>query len=242
MNLLVGSVWRARLLLLICLVVALIVAAPRAASAAQSIDINKLIAETQKQSARADRLGMVWWMPEQFWRATLEQDDSMTDAASEEFLSVLRPYVLVAALDGTIGPFGGATFVDRETLEKSITLVAGNGDRLSPLNKDQISPDARNFSMMMKPLLATMLGETGENLHFFFFPATTAEGDRIADAAAPGRFSVELGEEGFHWRLPLGSVLPPKVCPKDGEELNGAWTYCPWHGKKLVKQKEGGNR
>ena len=238
MKILVSLVRQIQLRVMLCLAVVLTFAAPRFAMAAQSIDFDQLLVESQKQSAAADRLAMVWWMPKQFWQANFQQDDSMTDADREEILNVLSPYFVLLALDGTLGPFGGATFHDKGTLEESITLVDGNGERYSPLNKSQISPDAWNFVMMMRPFLTSMIGDVGENLHFFLFPAATSEGDRIADAAAPGSFSVELGEDVFDWILPLGSALPSKVCPEDGEKMSGAWIYCPWHGKKLVEQEE----
>jgi len=39
------------------------------------------------------------------------------------------------------------------------------------------------------------------------------------------------------WRTPLGSLLPLKICPKDGEGMNGAWNFCPWDGEKLIDRK-----
>ena len=79
-----------------------------------------------------------------------------------------------------------------------------------------------------------LLGPAGRNFHFFFFPATTEAGTAIADPRLPGDFSVRVVNERYSWRLPLGSLLPEKVCPADGERLNGAWLFCPWHGDRLV--------
>ena len=221
----------------LCVVGVLILAIRWAGAAEYRISINDVVKETQKSSEAAGKLAMAWWLPDVFWRASFQQDDSMTEASIDEFLSVLRPYVVIAAADGTIGPFGGATFKDKDSVRKSIILVDKTGAQHSPLNEDQVSSDARNFSQMMTPILANMLGNLGKNLHFFFFPAVTQNGDRIAEAATPGSFSVEMGGEMFQWKLPLGSALPPKVCPQDEEEMNGAWSYCPWHGKKLVIKK-----
>jgi len=71
----------------------------------------------------------------------------------------------------------------------------------------------------------------------FYFPGTTDQGKRIASTTQEGTFSVEVGDQVFAWRTPLGSVLPKKVCPVDGEEMSGAWTYCPLHGEKLTTQE-----
>ena len=78
-----------------------------------------------------------------------------------------------------------------------------------------------------------MLGPMGQNVHFYAFSATDNAGNRIADARKEETFSVTLTGREYKWRLPLGSLLPPKKCPLDGEILNGAYKYCPWHGAKL---------
>jgi hypothetical protein len=49
---------------------------------------------------------------------------------------------------------------------------------------------------------------------------------------------VKMGEKEFHWRLPLGSLLPPKICPKCGETFSGAYKFCPWDGSTLVEKKD----
>lgn len=197
------------------------------------IDINQLVSETQRATSAVDRLAMVWWMPEEFFKASMMQDGSMTPEGVEEFVGVLRPYLVIAAVDGTLGPMGGATFVDAAVVRESITLVAENGERFVPLDLKSVSADARTFATMLKPVLSGMLGAMGENMQLFFFPAVTADGDRIGDASSPGSFSIEMGEEVFEFDLPLGSVLPVKVCPVDGKEMSGAWKFCPWHGAQL---------
>ena len=53
------------------------------------------------------------------------------------------------------------------------------------------------------------------------------------DAKKEGFFLVELGENEFRWRLPLSSLLPLTICPTCGEELSGAYKFCPWDGTKL---------
>ncbi|NIQ86285.1 MAG: hypothetical protein GTN83_16055, partial [Acidobacteria bacterium] len=158
---------------------------------------------------------------------------SMTEEATEEFLSVLRPYTMLVVLDGKLGPFGGITFVEPGELRKSIVLIDAEGDRYVPLAEGAVSADATNLAVMMKPLLSNMLGPTGENMGFFFLPATTEAGGLIADPLGEGTFTVRVGDQPFEWRTPLSSAIPSKVCPVDGEEMSGAWSYCPWHGKKL---------
>ena len=70
-------------------------------------------------------------------------------------------------------------------------------------------------------------------MHLYLFPAKNKADKPIMEAKKDGAFTIGLADESFNWKLPLGSLLPPKVCPVDGEELNGAWKFCPWHGEAL---------
>lgn len=210
-----------------------------AAGDAREIDFNLLMNETLQQSPLADRMTFVWWLPEEFWEWSIEQGQALSDAAGEEFLAVLRPYALFVVLDGTIGPMGGVTFRDAASLRETVVLVDAKGGEHRALAGDGVSADARNLVTVMRPLLANMLGPTGENMTFFFFPAKTGEGAAIAGAKREGSFSVKVDDQVFKWKTPLASVLAQKVCPVDGEEMSGAWSYCPWHGKKLAAGASG---
>ena len=198
------------------------------------IDVNALLHDTQKQTADPDRLTLVWWLPEEFWGWSLTQEGSLSEEGIEEILAVLRPYVLLGVVDGQIGPLGGTTFVDSAKLRASVFFVDGSGERHAPLGNDAISADAHNLVSMLEPVLANMIGSVGENFLFLFFPAERADGARMADATNEGAFSVVVGETTFDWTTPLGSVLRPKICPVDKAQMSGAWSYCPWHGKKLI--------
>jgi hypothetical protein len=48
-----------------------------------------------------------------------------------------------------------------------------------------------------------------------------------------GQPSIDLFDTHYSWRLPIGSLVLPRTGPVDGEMLNGAWDYCPWHGVRL---------
>ena len=86
---------------------------------------------------------------------------------------------------------------------------------------------------LLKPMLSNMLGPMGKNFNFYVFPGMTKDKKLIANAKAESNFTVQNGEEAFKWRLPLGSLLPPKTCAKCGEKLNGAFKFCPYDGTPL---------
>jgi hypothetical protein len=197
------------------------------------VNLNTLTQETQKMSEKADEMTLIWWIPEEFWRVSFEQDPSITADQIEEFIKVLRPYTIIVAVDGKMGTFGGITYESEQTIRSLIQITDNEGATYRPLNRNSINADCENFLAMMKPVFINMLGPMGQNMHFFLFPAENKKGKKIADAGNEGTFSVELGKRIFKWRLPLGSLLLPKICPVCKEELNGAYKFCPWDGTEL---------
>ena len=203
----------------------------------RKVDINALVQETQKMSDKSGEMTLIWWIPEEFWRASFDQDPNMTAAQTEEFIKVLRPYMLIVAVDGNIGSFGGVTYKSEATIRGSIQVIDSQGTRYRPLSSENIDADTKNFLAMMKPVFVNMLGPIGQNMHFFLFPAKNTMGQNIAVAKSEGAFSVKLDQRVFKWRLPLGALLSAKICPVDGEKLGGAWKFCPWHGVELTYRK-----
>ena len=159
-------------------------------------------------------------------------------AQAEEFIKILRPYTVIVVVDGKIGAFGGVTYTPEAAIRDSIQIKDSKGDRYRPFSEGAFDADAKSLLSMMKPLFANMLGPMGQNMVFFLFPSNNKEGQKIADAKKEGSFSVEMGEREFRWRLPLGSLLPPKICPTCGEKLSGAYKFCPWDGTKLPEAKK----
>lgn len=199
----------------------------------KKVDVNALVSETQKMTQSVDEMKLIWWIPEEFWRVSFEQDPNMTKAQTENFLKILRPYTLIVAVDGAIGPMGGVTYKHKSSIKNSIKLKDQKGNFYRPLTDSQIDADTKNFLTMMKPVFVNLLGPLGQNMHFFLFPAKDVRGELVANAKKEGGFSVMLAAQEFKWRLPLASILPVKICPVDGEELSGSFKYCPYHGVRL---------
>ena len=197
------------------------------------VDLNALTRETQKTIQKAGKVTIVWWIPEEFWQASFAENPTITETQTEVIVQALRPYTLIAVVDGTIGPFGGMQYRPKADIQVSIQLRDSQGIRYSPLREDMVNVDTKNFLSMMKPALTNMLGPMGQNMHFFLFPAKNKQGQGIAQAKSKGDFAVELEEREFRWRLPLSSLLPSKICPRCAEISDGAWNFCPWCGTKL---------
>ncbi|MBI5343300.1 MAG: hypothetical protein HZB63_08365 [Deltaproteobacteria bacterium] len=199
------------------------------------VDLQALVKETQRESRLPKELGLVWWIPTQYWRAAFTSADP--DAGKEQidkFEKVLSPYILVAAVQGQIGPLGGIQWTQENLLRSNLALIDRDGREYRPLSGSAVSPDAKNLISILRPVVANMLGPMGEHLYFLYFPSMTDGKTPIADPLAEGTFSIRLGKETHKWRLPLGAMLPRKQCPVDNELFSGAWKYCPFHGKELV--------
>ncbi|MFY0651735.1 MAG: hypothetical protein JXQ96_06860 [Cyclobacteriaceae bacterium] len=196
-------------------------------------NINDLVDETQRTSSASEEINLVWWIPVEFWEISLQNDPSMTKAQLAEFINVLENYTMIGVIDGKIGAFGGITYTSREDIQKNLNIISTSGKKLVPLWDDDIDPDAQNLISMLKPVFANMLGNMGENLQMYMFSGYEDGKVRVADPTEKGNFVVNLKDIVFDWKLPLGSLMPPKKCPEDGEMMSGNWSFCPWHGKAL---------
>jgi hypothetical protein len=223
------------------LAVVVLLAAAAAAHAAgpakvlpfKRVDCDELIGETQRGSPDPDRLLVVWWIPCEFWQVAWTQDPDLSEQETKDLVEVVKPYTLVAVVDGRLGPLGGATYRSKESLRDTLSIRGTDGQRHEALAESKLPDDLTNLLGALAPIMSNLIGKLGENMSFFVFPARDAQGNRTDDPTSKGRFTVGLGSEEYAWRLPLASLLEKKTCPKCGERLNGAYEFCPWDGAKL---------
>lgn len=225
----------ARLLNLSVFIGAILICGSMSLSFAQDrrVNANALIQETQKMILNPDQMTMVWWIPEEFWQVSFEQNPNIEKTQAELYMNYLRPYMLIVVVDGKVGSFGWIIYKTEPHIRNSIRIIDSQGISYSPVDDEKIKYGAKYFLSMMKPVFEDMLGSMGPNMHFFLFPSKSKTGQSITVAKSDGFFSVKLGEREYTWRLPLGPLVPPKICPVDGEELSGGWKFCPWHGVEL---------
>jgi hypothetical protein len=204
------------------------------AGAQTAVDLQALTQETQKHSREANAWTLVWWIPEQFWQANLAQNPMTTQAQIEAILQAVRRYTMVVIGDGRMGAFGGVTYTPEESVRSGVTVRDPWGGIHPPLAGAEVDVDTRTLLLMVKPIIANILGTLGQNMHFVVFPSQTKEGRPIADATGTGTFTVVLRSTEYRYRLPLGSVLPPKYDPKTGEKFPGNYLFSPFTGGPLT--------
>lgn len=197
------------------------------------MDLNAIIFETQKQTKTTDSIAAVWWMPLEAWEILLKQNPNYTEAQAKEILDKFHSYLYFMVVAAGADPTGGMTYADSLYVQTNTHLIDRQGQTYKPLSEDQLDPEVRLFVARMRPVMANILGPLGQHMHVFLFSSKDKNGQYIADTKKEGSFSMKVGESVFQWRLPLGSVLPPKTCPTCKETMSGAWKYCPWDGTKL---------
>ena len=201
---------------------------------AGAIDLHAVVQETQQMSQGSGDMTLVWWLPEQFWEASMAQNPDVSRAQVDEFVKTVRPYTMVAVVDGQVGAFAGVTYKPDSVIRATVFLRDAQGGSYPPIAESAINPDTRNLLQMLKPIIANMLGPMGENMHFLLFPAVDKQGQPIADPTREGAFQVAVGDKTFRFRLPLGSVLPPKFDPGTQERFPGNYNFNPYTGGKLT--------
>jgi hypothetical protein len=181
----------------------------------------------------ADRLTLVFWMPLEFWRATLESSGKLSDKGIQQFVQTVQPYTVLAVIDGESG-FGGAlNYADPDALRASVTIEDTSGNVYHPLALDEIDPGLKNLLQMMRPVLSNSMGPMGAHMEFLAFTSTSKDGQHFADVQKDGVLGVHVGAKAFRYRLPLGSFLPPAVDAKTGETFPGNYRFNPFTGNRL---------
>jgi hypothetical protein len=203
------------------------------AAAKNGVDVVALTQETQKVSHKADEMTFVWWIPEEFWKASLAQQKLPADQA-EAFLKVFRPYVIVAVVKSKMGL--NPSFESEEEVRAKTKVFDNQGKQCAMLSDSDVDETAKTFlNGMLKPVIAKTIGPMGSNMRIMLFSAKGADGKPVVDTTKKGQFKVVVAGEKFRWRLPFDSVLPKQTCSKCKEECKGSWLFCPWCGTKLTK-------
>jgi hypothetical protein len=205
------------------------------AAAAFKPTTDDLLADVQMSIRGDHQVGMVWWIPFEFW----EVSDESGKAA--EAVKGLRDYTVIAVVTGRVGPFGNITYQPAEKVRASTFIRDSDGIEYAKL--DKVPEDVEFLSQVLQPVFTNALGKMGENINLIFFPGKSKNGHRIDDPHGKGDFTVLLkndiagdGTHAFDFHLPLNSLAPPKYCPKGNERVQANWKYCPWHGVALTEE------
>jgi len=203
----------------------------------RQVNIDQLTSETQIVYSE-DGVHLVWWMPPEFWEASLLREKTMTAQQIEQVMKVIRPYSMLAVVQADVSAFGVFSFYDKEQVAKNISVRRQHDNRASKIELvTKVPADLELLQNQLKPILAAALGNMGQNFHFFVFEEKK-NGKRVASPYENGVLSILLADnkgkkiKPFDFETPLNSMFVPRICP-NGKEAHVSWKVCPWDGTKL---------
>ncbi len=199
---------------------------------ARPAELTDLITETQKLVHAPGRLILVWWIPTEYWSLALKNDPRITDAQRTDINTMLSKYTVFVVVAADIGPMAAMQVKPRAEIVANTEFQVG-GKVVPLLPPEEVSKSATNLISVMKPLMASMLGTLGQGMEFLLY-ANEKNGTPLIEATKTGEFTYTAFGNKLTWRLPLGSLMPPKMDPTTKEEFPGNYLFNPFTGGKLV--------
>jgi hypothetical protein len=197
---------------------------------ARATDLQQLTRETQRMSQASQQLTLVWWMPQVWWEASLSNNVTLSPEGRAQMLAVLDDYMIFAIARAKLTM---ATLDARSKSEMLSNARLEIGDKtIDPIAPENLTPGAQAILVSVKPVLAGMMGKVGQSVEMVIYPSKQGD-QKLIDPLKPGSFKYTLYEQTFTWRLPLVSLLPPKVDPKTSEEFPGNYEFNPYTGEPL---------
>ncbi|MEZ4971736.1 MAG: hypothetical protein R2820_00420 [Cyclobacteriaceae bacterium] len=197
------------------------------------VNVADLIREVQQWNKKDNKMNLVWWIPNEYWRIALKGNKQISQEAIDQFENVFKDYLLIWACDILINADGTMSYASEEEINRSIKVFDNNKKEYLPLAKSQIRAEALTIAENVKPFFSQAVGQLGQGTHFYFFQVADQNGKNLIDAKLEGEFRVSHSNSDFFWKLPLSTLIPPKICPVDKGKMKGTWKYCPIHGRKL---------
>ena len=180
-------------------------------------------------------IAFILWLPTEYWEYVIKHEgiDSQTD--KKTLLEAVDKYNIFAVMKGEIGNRGVVYYEDYADVSKNMNITDASGERYSPEKINDLDSNVKLLFESFKPGFSKMLGDYGDNINMLAFkrPKDTKAQFKPTDI---GRFYVKFFSNDYSYKLPIGVFMPAKYCPVDNEKYKGDWIYCPYHGKKLVKE------
>jgi hypothetical protein len=202
------------------------------AQSVENLNTTDLIFECTKYSGLLPSKQIAIWYPNDFWVIMGNQMKFPPETISK-ISNEMKNYLMFAIIDYTFTSTGKMIFKSEEDICKTILLTDSSKTSYYPLKSEEMSMGAKKIQEELKPVMEKMFGQLGEGMRILLFNAPNTDGKNILNIKQKGSFSLNWDSTNLKWKLPFNSVLSPKFCPIDKEEMKGSWFFCPEHGKKL---------
>ena len=203
----------------------------------KDVDVSAMTNETQRTSYGGG-VHLAWWIPPEYWEASLSRDGNVTDAARKQVLDTLRGYSMIAVVQAEVGALGNFTFYERDAVIKGLKLELSDGkDWASLVPLAEVPQKLAPLLKVLGPILSSAMGPMGQNMNFFVLD-DQKKGERLISPYEPGMLRITLSDnkgvklEPLLIEFPLDSLYVPRRCP-NGKPAHVSWMVCPWDGSKL---------
>ena len=203
----------------------------------KDVDVSAMTNETQRTSY-AGGVHLAWWIPPEYWEASLSRDGNVTDAARKQVLDTLRGYSMIAVVQAEVGALGNFTFYERDAIVKGMKLELSDGKTWTPIAPLPEVPERLvPLLKVLGPILSSAMGPMGQNMNFFVLD-DQKKGGRLISPYETGALRISLSDnkgarlDPFLIEFPLDSLYVPRRCP-NGKPAHVSWVVCPWDGSKL---------
>lgn len=201
------------------------------APAVRAADLTQLIQDVYRYN-HAERIDtLAYWLPAEFWDEQWKNSPYMSDDDRRRTVKILKQYTIIAVMSGrvyrsTLQP------ISREEIVKNLE-VHQNGDLSLPLEEAEMPEELQSLLGRLKATMENTLGQTGKGFELFVVSNVNVD-RRILDPREKGVLKLQVDDVVFEWKLPLASLLLPKLDPKTGESFPGTYNYNPYTGDKLT--------
>ncbi len=212
----------------------------------KDVNIGDLVRETQKQeqirgSSGKNALRVAWWVPLEYWQASLGASGKVTTAMMEQMIKELSPYYIIALVQTEISTFGAFDFYSKNEIRQNASFefvdAQGKSKVLQPLIK--LDGNIALLLQNMKPVLSAAMGNLGRNMHFYAFSNADGKGGKLLSPYKSGKLKIKLKDRVgaapsvLEIETLIDALHVPRKC-SNGKNAHISWKYCPWDGQKLA--------
>ena len=228
-------------LLMICLMAFLSIAMAADRKPLRQVSIDEFIVECQPVISNVgdDQLLYTWWIPCEYWKVFFARDATMSEMDKKMAIDVLENVSLLGVAKADVSQFGAVDFHSKIDVSDHMDISYRNADnrRQKILPMRNIDPDIDMLLRSITPMLSNIMGEMGENLHFYVLDDRSGNGRRIIDPYKSGELTLQFTGENNRVmtgiiEMPLDTLHVPRKC-LNGRNAHISWKFCPWTGTKL---------
>src|SRR5690606_706014 len=151
-----------------------------------SVSVDDLIADTQVIHTDPFSLVQAWWIPLEFWQASLGR---INPQLAQEVSAILGDYSLVAVVQADVSAHGGGVFYSRDDLPRRLR-VQWQVISATPVSLDLVTEPnvaVRKLVQLLSPISSRTTGDMGRNLQFFVLSERADDGALIVEPYRRGQ-------------------------------------------------------